>query len=541
MSVYKKWAEEHPYDNANGNWIQPYSHKDMPLSDDVVKKAALKNDAAVIIIGRNAGEGYDCAPCEGSYYITKTEEEMIKSVCENFEKVALLLNVGGIIDLGFAEKYNIGSIMYIWQGGEAGADAVCDVLSGKISPSGKLCDTQARRLEDYPFYNYIGDDKKITLPYANGASNGVLSSTDWSKFNNVAGAVTSVTASNSATNFGVSTNILTIPMASTTNVEAGLLSNTDYVAFEKVTGAVTSAKFATNVLQPTIASNVLSIPIIGSNTSATVGVVYYSDWHRFNTTTSKAVTAVKFGDTAATIDKNELIIPMASATTTAGLLSSDDYKSFKAVSDILGTANESDKANAIDKIYEVFEFLAEYDTEVDLATMLNNRAILNEVAEGAEGANVTKYSSNTFNVKNIFNNETTFNGIVYFDDGMASRTSSIYFGYEVTNGSAVQSGDNTTIISRGSIELGYYDSTANKRDSITITHDGIKLDNKAGTIHKLYFPIKEVLSDEINDDTVGVNYLTAVYHYDDDNKLEASPVLKECQAITADLFTDASA
>ncbi len=150
-SVYESWIKENPFDNGNGGWAsEPWCQTEMPLCDEVVARAARKNDAALVIIGRTAGEDKDNFAEKGSYYLTDTEEEMLCKVTSHFERVAVVLNIGNIIDMSFLDRHNIASLLIVWQGGEEGANALCDLLSGKAAPSGKLTDTVAFELEDYP-------------------------------------------------------------------------------------------------------------------------------------------------------------------------------------------------------------------------------------------------------------------------------------------------------------------------------------------------------------------------------------------------------
>ncbi len=155
---YEKWIVDNPFDNANNAWAQePWCQEEMPLNDEIVKGAANRNDAAVVIIGRTAGEDKDNSNAKGSFLLTEREEDMLKIVTENFQKVAVILNVGNIIDLSFIDRYPINSLMYVWHGGMEGANALADLLSGKTSPSGKLTDTQGFSIEEYPSYKNFGN------------------------------------------------------------------------------------------------------------------------------------------------------------------------------------------------------------------------------------------------------------------------------------------------------------------------------------------------------------------------------------------------
>ena len=154
---YTAWIEKNPYDNGHGWATEPWSQKEMPLSDDLVKSASARNDAAVIIIGRTAGEDKDNSYTKGSFCLSDEEDDMIKKVTENFKKTVVVLNVGNLIDLSFTDKYSISALLYIWQGGEEGANALEDILSGKTSPCGKLPDTQVLKAEDYPYFDAFGN------------------------------------------------------------------------------------------------------------------------------------------------------------------------------------------------------------------------------------------------------------------------------------------------------------------------------------------------------------------------------------------------
>lgn len=158
LSVYKKWIEENPFNDGHGWAKEPWCQEEMPLADEVVKNASKRNDAALIIIGRTAGEDHDNAAEKGSWYLTDKEENMISLVSKNFKRVAVVLNVGNLIDLSFADKYSVNSVMYAWQGGMYGADGLADALCGKISPSGKLTDTQPKSIVDCPSYDNFGDN-----------------------------------------------------------------------------------------------------------------------------------------------------------------------------------------------------------------------------------------------------------------------------------------------------------------------------------------------------------------------------------------------
>lgn len=158
--IYLEWAKENPIDLGLGWGQEPWSQKEMPVTEDLVEKAAAHSDAAIVILGRTAGEEKDITMEEGAYLLTETEYEMMKLVRKHFTKMTVLLNVGGIMDMSFMDSIAPDACMYVWQGGMIGGYGIADVLMGDVSPSGKLTDTIAFTIEDYPAYGNFGDGKK---------------------------------------------------------------------------------------------------------------------------------------------------------------------------------------------------------------------------------------------------------------------------------------------------------------------------------------------------------------------------------------------
>lgn len=160
--VYREWEKENPFNRGNGWSSIPWSQKEMPLEDEVVASAAKFSAVAVVIIGRSAGEDKDNRNIEGSYLLTKAEEEMLEITRKHFGRVVVLLNVGNIIDMKWVDKYNPDAVLYVWQGGQEGGNAVADVVTGKHTPSGKLSDSIAYNIEDYPSScNFNGNEKNL--------------------------------------------------------------------------------------------------------------------------------------------------------------------------------------------------------------------------------------------------------------------------------------------------------------------------------------------------------------------------------------------
>lgn len=157
---YQEWLKTHPFDAGKGWAQEPWFQEEMPLTEELVKAARNESDTAVIIIGRTAGEDQDNQVTEGSYLLTGIEEEMLKLVCSIYEKTIVLLNVGNIIDMSWVKKYQPKAVLYVWQGGQEGGNGVLDVLTGDVSPCGRLSDTIACEISDYPSTNHYGDENR---------------------------------------------------------------------------------------------------------------------------------------------------------------------------------------------------------------------------------------------------------------------------------------------------------------------------------------------------------------------------------------------
>ena len=155
-AVYEAWLETHPFDAGQGWAAEPWFQEEMPLSEDLVRRAAEESDVALVLIGRTAGEDQDNRAEAGSFLLTETERDMLALVCRHFPRTAVLLNTGNILDMGWVREFDPAAVLYVWQGGQEGGNAVLDVLSGDVNPSGRLADTVAERIDVWPSFESFG-------------------------------------------------------------------------------------------------------------------------------------------------------------------------------------------------------------------------------------------------------------------------------------------------------------------------------------------------------------------------------------------------
>lgn len=170
VDFYKENIEKQRADGkAPGMTVEPQ------VPEELLKKARAFSDTAVISVCRFSGEGWDRTTQtnnksekedmmgkglveqglqtfeDGDFYLSHAETALVEAVTAAFDKVIVVLNVGGMVATDwFKDNDRIQSVLMAWQGGIEGGLAAAELLMGHGNPSGKLVDTFAGRLEDYP-------------------------------------------------------------------------------------------------------------------------------------------------------------------------------------------------------------------------------------------------------------------------------------------------------------------------------------------------------------------------------------------------------
>ncbi|MCH5212220.1 MAG: glycoside hydrolase family 3 C-terminal domain-containing protein [Oscillospiraceae bacterium] len=168
-AMYRELIKKRPIRIHNA-FLSDFKDLELEIENAAVKAAAARTDKAIVIIGRRLGEGFDNVPKPGGYYLSKNELRLIRQVSRYYKKFAVLLNCGNILDMSWVNKYKVPAVMYIWHGGGEGGKASADLISGKVAPSGRLSDTIAVSLKDYPSTD--GFFKKKSVVYKEGIYTG---------------------------------------------------------------------------------------------------------------------------------------------------------------------------------------------------------------------------------------------------------------------------------------------------------------------------------------------------------------------------------
>ena len=145
-------AERHPAKWFQTEMMGQQKYPEIGISPIAIDKEVAGADAAIITIGRQAGEGID-RDIATEFNLVPEELALIKDVCNAFHQagkpVVVIINSGSVIETASWSGYP-DAILCAWQPGMEGGNSVADLLTGKVNPSGKLTMTWPLAATDHP-------------------------------------------------------------------------------------------------------------------------------------------------------------------------------------------------------------------------------------------------------------------------------------------------------------------------------------------------------------------------------------------------------
>ncbi|MFV0362952.1 MAG: glycoside hydrolase family 3 protein [Suipraeoptans sp.] len=130
---------------------------DLEITESELKEARTA-DTAIYVIRRNAGENGDRKAEKGDYYLSDIERRNLETLGANFDKTIVVLNTC-VVDACFIEEIpGLEALLYMGLAGNESGNALADILTGKVCPSGRLTDTWARKYSDYPAAGTFGEN-----------------------------------------------------------------------------------------------------------------------------------------------------------------------------------------------------------------------------------------------------------------------------------------------------------------------------------------------------------------------------------------------
>ncbi len=164
---------------------------EMSLDDKVLEQSAKDNDIAIVTIGKTSGEFAD-RKLTDDFNLSASEQQMLSKVSKAFhakgKKVVVILNVCGVIETkSWVDKAD--AVVVAWLPGQEGGNSVADILTGKVSPSGRLPMTwplsyaDVPSKNDFPDTDNVSDDDLINVMTAKDDKKEPVKNFDYAEYN----------------------------------------------------------------------------------------------------------------------------------------------------------------------------------------------------------------------------------------------------------------------------------------------------------------------------------------------------------------------
>jgi len=174
--ILSEAMKAHPVATDFALWRRGYQMPMPVLPEELYQQAKAFGDTAIFCVSRYSSEGDvdgDRTGEKGDFYLWDAEEALLARLCEDFEKVVVVLNTCGPVSTQeYKNNPGVGAVLYPLYGGGAAGEVLTQILLGQKYPSGHLQHTLANRLEDYPstegFHdheNYVNYTEDIFVGY----------------------------------------------------------------------------------------------------------------------------------------------------------------------------------------------------------------------------------------------------------------------------------------------------------------------------------------------------------------------------------------
>lgn len=155
-NVYSSYAVTIPEGLKNAGYrlnsqIESAYQHGRSITAKQIAVATQKSDTALVVLSRNSTEFWD-RRVKDDFDLTDTEQRLLEQLeNSNFVHIVVVLNIAEPINMSFIQQYKkIKALILAWLPGMEGGNAVADIISGKVNPSGRLTDTLAYSYADYP-------------------------------------------------------------------------------------------------------------------------------------------------------------------------------------------------------------------------------------------------------------------------------------------------------------------------------------------------------------------------------------------------------
>lgn len=139
-------------DAFGASYQHPYGR---PITEEDVRES--DTDVCIYVLSRQSGESMDRDPDTQMFHLAQEELEHIRFLTTHYAKTVVVLNIGACMDLcSLKEIEGINAIVHIGLLGCEGGNAFADIISGKVSPSGRLASTWMKKYEDVPYGRAFG-------------------------------------------------------------------------------------------------------------------------------------------------------------------------------------------------------------------------------------------------------------------------------------------------------------------------------------------------------------------------------------------------